>query len=225
MKRIPLALVATLTLLLVAPTAGANHSWQNFHWARSSNPVVLPVIDNVTGVWDGLLPPVAAEWGASSVIDTTLRSGSTSLLQRLVCAPTAGAIKVCNANYGPTGWFGIAQVWANGSHVYQATTKVNDFYFTGSFGNNTARRHVLCQEIGHDVGLDHVNTASCMNDNNATLSNPAYLSPNAHDYQQLEAIYAHLDGGAKIGSSARGTTGIVERIPGGTLITFILPAN
>ncbi|MGH2783753.1 MAG: hypothetical protein ACRDJ1_00650 [Actinomycetota bacterium] len=221
MKRFPLALVAALSLLIV-PAAEANHSWGNYHWARSSNPVSLTVVDSVTGTWDSILPVVSAEWGASSVINTSLQGGTSGLLTRLACRPLAGKIRVCNANYGPNLWFGIAEVWLDASgHISQATTKVNDFYFTGTYGNNTARRHVLCQELGHDFGLDHVNTASCMNDANNTLNNPSHLSPNAHDYAQLETIYAHLDGGAKVASGGRANSGFVQRIGGQTVITFI----
>ena len=226
MKRITLALVASLALLTV-PTAHANHSWNNYHWARSSNPISLAVVDSVAGVWDSLLPPVAAEWGASTVINMSVQGGSSSLLTRLLCQPMSGRIRVCNANYGPTLWFGVAEVWLNASgHIYQATTKVNDFYFTGSFGNNTARRHVLCQEVGHDVGLDHVNTASCMNDNNNTLNNPAYLSPNSHDYQQLQTIYAHLDGGGALAAKASAGSGpdIIKRIGDDLVLTYIFYA-
>lgn len=224
MKRSLLALVAAVGLI-VAPTANASHSWANYHWARASNPLTLKIVDSVSGTWDSLLPAVSADWSASSVLNTSIESGSTALLQRLQCNPVAGKIRVCNANYGPNLWFGIAQVWlSNSGHISQATTKVNDFYFTGAYGNNIARRHVLCQEVGHDFGLDHQHgVPSCMEDNNSTLNTPSYLSPNAHDYAQLQTIYTHLDGGAKVGSSAQreAQPSLVQRIGGETVLTYI----
>lgn len=55
----------------------------------------------------------------------------------------------------------------------------------------------MCQEIGHTFGLTHqdvkfnnANLDSCMD----YTSNPdSNQHPNAHDYEQLESIYAHLD--------------------------------
>lgn len=224
MRRFWLASVAAL-VLAVAPATQASHAWSNYHWPRASNPIALKIVDSVTGTWDSLLPAVSADWGASSVINTSIEAGATGLLPRLLCSPAAGKIHVCNANYGPNLWFGIAQVWVNNSgHISQATTQVNDFYFTGTYGNNTARRHVLCQEVGHDFGLDHQHgTPTCMEDNNGTLNNPSYVSPNGHDYAQLDTIYAHLDGGASAARSANGGARptSVQRIGGETVLTYI----
>lgn len=225
MKKIAISVAAVLSLL-VATNAQASHSWANYHWQRSSNPFTLPVIDSVTGVWDSLLPAVAADWTASSVLNTSLQNGATGLFDRLLCNAVQGKIRVCNANYGPNGWFGIAQVWiGSNGHILRAITEVNDFYFTGSYGNNVARRHVLCQELGHDLGLDHHNQVSCMNDANNTLSNVSYQVPNSHDYAQLETIYSHLDGASGAGPRVPSSSNVtVRRIGGETLITYVLPA-
>ena len=52
----------------------------------------------------------------------------------------------------------------------------------------------MCQEIGHDFGLNHqdvdftnYNLGSCMDYTNSPDSNQ---KPNQHDYYQLELIYA-----------------------------------
>jgi hypothetical protein len=193
LKRIAgLALIAAL-MISVSPEAQASHSWGNYHWGRTSNPFSLKIVDSVVGNWDPLLRAVSTDWGASSVINTSVKAGNTSLAQRLNCAPISGKIRVCNASYGPNLWFGLATVWVSNGHVFQAVTQVNDYYFKGTYGNKTARRHVLCQEVGHDFGLDHHKQASCMDDTNSTLNNPSYLRPNSHDYQQLVTIYSHTD--------------------------------
>ncbi len=60
----------------------------------------------------------------------------------------------------------------------------------------------MCQEIGHDFGLDHQDESgadfnTCMDYSNA-LDNP---SPNAHDYEQLETIYnSHVDSSSTVQS-------------------------
>ena len=205
MKRIAGLALITALLVSVNPGAQASHAWANYHWGRTSNPFSLKIVDSVVGNWDPLLRAVSTDWGASSVINTRIQGGNTSLVQRLNCAPISGKIRVCNANYGPNLWFGLATVWLSNGHIFQAVTQVNDFHFSGQYANKTAKRHVLCQEVGHDFGLDHHRQASCMDDTNSTLNNPAYLRPNSHDYEQLVTIYSHSDSvnTARAASAAR----------------------
>ena len=63
----------------------------------------------------------------------------------------------------------------------------------------------MCQEIGHTLGLDHQdeifdnpNLGTCMDYTNTPSTNQ---HQNQHDYDQLEAIYAHLDNVNTISSS------------------------
>jgi len=198
-KKLALAAVVLVALTSVG-AALANHSWGNYHWSRATNPFTLEVGDNVGSSWDGYLNEAISDWTASSVLDLTKVSGGTT---GSTCAPTSGRIEACNAAYGNTGWLGIAQIWVQKSHITQATTKVNDTYFSQAQYNTAAwRRLVMCQEIAHDFGLDHqdenfnnANLGSCMDYTSDPDGPPSNEHPNAHDYEQLESIYAHLDGG------------------------------
>lgn len=196
-----LALVATGVL---AGTAGASHTWGTYHWARTASPFTLKLGDNVSSTWDSYLATTSTDWTASSVLNTTIVAGST---RPKSCRPTAGRVEVCNARYGGTGWLGIAQIWANGSHITQGLTKLNDTYFdTATYNTSAWRNLVTCQEVGHTLGLDHqdedfsnANLDTCMD----YTSNPeSNQHPNAHDYEELESIYAHLDSTTTVGSSA-----------------------
>ena len=125
------------------------------------------------------------------------------------CRPTAGRIEVCNARYGRNGWLGIAQIWASGSHITQATTRVNDTYFNMDAYNTPAwRQMVMCQELAHDFGLDHQdetfdnpNLGTCMDYTGNPGGPPSNEHPNTHDYDQIEAIYAHLDSTTTVGQT------------------------
>jgi hypothetical protein len=172
----------------------ASHSWGNYHWARSSNPKTINVIDSMTTSWDDNLNVANSDWNASSVLNVVRESGSTTTSTRRNCRPVAGKVRACNYTYGNNGWLGVAQIWASGSHITQGTAKMNDSYLASSGYTETARQHVICQEIGHVWGLDHQDESgadlnTCMDYADA-LDNP---HPNAHDYAQLESIYAHLD--------------------------------
>ncbi len=175
--------------------AFADHSWGNYHWARTTSTFTLKLGDNVTGAWDNYLTTASNDWSLSSVLDTKIVAG----LSNRACKPTLGRVEVCNDKYGANGWLGIAQIWlGEGSHITQATTKLNDTYFAKAPYNTPAWRNlVMCQEIGHTFGLDHqdedfnnANLGTCMDYTTDPNSNQ---HPNAHDYEQLAAIYLHLD--------------------------------
>jgi len=195
--------LASAIAIGLVTSLSANHSWGGYHWARTANPFTLKVGDNVSTAWDLHLITAADAWSDSTVLDLTVVTGGTNNKN---CRPTAGRIEVCNSRYGNNGWLGIAQIWASGDHITQAVTKVNDTYFNTSTYNTPAwRQMVMCQEVGHDFGLDHQdenfnngNLGTCMDYTNNPASNQY---PNAHDYEELEIIYEHLDNTTTVGAS------------------------
>ncbi|MGH9364280.1 MAG: hypothetical protein ACRD1B_03315 [Thermoanaerobaculia bacterium] len=173
----------------------ANHSWGGYHWARTSNPFTLKLGDNVSSAWDSYLGTTSSDWTVSSVLDTTIVAGQVNPKN---CRPTSGRAQVCSSTYGNTGWLGVAQIWISLGHITQGTVRVNDTYFNTTKYNTPAWRNlVMCQEVGHTLGLDHqdtnfgnVNLGTCMDYTNDPSSNQ---HPNQHDYDQLVTIYSHLD--------------------------------
>jgi hypothetical protein len=191
------AILAVLVSFVAIP-ALASHGWGNYHWPRTTTQVVLALGDNVDSRWDSHLNVAIADWNSSSVLDLSKIVGSTSTKR---CNPDTGEIEVCNARYGRTGWLGVAGIWASGDHITKAYTKLNDTYFdTATYNTPEWRAMVTCQEIGHDFGLDHqdenfnnANLGTCMDYTNDPASNQ---HPNAHDYNQLEVQYGHIDAAA-----------------------------
>jgi hypothetical protein len=187
--------VVFLVLTALPASSIASHSWGNYHWARQTYQFTLILGDNVSMAWDERLKAASAAWSQSVLLNTVIESGGT---KPKPCKPTAGRVEVCAATYGFNGWLGIAQIWVNGSHITQGITKMNDSYFNTATYNTLAwRNFVICQEIGHTFGLDHqdenfsnANLGTCMDYTNNPATNQ---SPNAHDYEQLEAIYSHPD--------------------------------
>jgi hypothetical protein len=198
----------SLGLAVAGSVLYANHSWGPYHWARTSDPFTLKVGDNVSATWDAHLNVAISDWSVSSVMDLTKVAGGTNPKP---CRPTSGRIEVCNSKYGNTGWLGIAQIWiTGGEHITQAIAKMNDTYFnTAPYNDPSWRQLVMCQEIGHDFGLDHQdenfdnpNLGTCMDYTSDPDGPPSNLHPNTHDYDQLEEIYAHVDSTTTVGQSA-----------------------
>lgn len=231
MRNARFGLVVVLAFgLLLAPVvpAGAAHSWGPYHWARTSNPFSIDVIDSVTSDWNSRLSAVNNDWNQSTKMDNVIIAGADDKNTRRRCPAASGRIRVCNNSYGFNGWLGIATIHiTTGSHIADGTTKVNDSYFgLNAYNTEAARRHVLCQEIGHDFGLDHQDGVSCMDDNLSFINDPAYVSPNAHDYDQLNTIYTHLDSFSTVAASVHiAPTTIVESDATGTTVTTIFWAD
>jgi len=199
-------MLVLISMLAAFPlSAGATHSWANYHWAHTASPATIKVVNSMTANWDDNLAIAVNDWDSSSVLNIAQEAGSDTSTTRKRCPAVAGKVRACNASYGNNGWLGLAQIWANGDHITQGTAKMNDTYLASSSYTETNRQHVICQEIGHDWGLGHQDESgadlnTCM-DYASALDNP---HPNAHDYSQLETIYAHLDSTTTIGSAPAG---------------------
>jgi hypothetical protein len=190
--------------MAAAPLIYATHSWGGYHWARTSNPFTLKVGDNVDSKWDSYLNTTIADWSASDVVDMVKVTGGAKPRN---CRPTTGRVEVCNATYGNTGWLGVASInITGGTHITAGTVKNNDTYFNTATYNTPAWRNlVMCQEVGHTLGLDHqdenfnnANLGTCMDYTNDPSTNQ---HPNSHDYAELDIIYSHLDSSTTVGQT------------------------
>jgi len=215
LRRLVAVAVVVMAAQVLTPPAGADHSWEGYHWARTANPFTLTLVDNVSPAWDPYLVTTSADWTASVLLDTNVVGGTT--LNSQLCNPVYGRVEVCSYDYGRTGWLGIAEVWVIGSHIVRGTVKMNDRYFNMPGYNSPAwRNSVMCQEVGHTLGLDHqdevhsnANLNTCTDYSNNPTSNQ---HPNAHDYAQLESIYAHRDSSNSASASAPTASAGADRL-------------
>lgn len=201
---------AFLALAAFSSTASATHSWNDYHWGRTSNPFTVQLDDNLTTTaWKNYLRTASSsvdynDWNESAELETSIKSSTNTKR----CSATSGRVEVCNAKYGSNGWLGLASVWTSGGHIVQGTAKMNDTYFSTTKYNTPGWKHlVMCQELGHTFGLAHVNetydtanTGSCMDYSNdpdggsggISADDPSNEYPNKHDHEQLGNLYSHL---------------------------------
>ncbi len=195
-------ITAALILFTSASGAYADHQWSSYHWEKDGTlKLTLSVGNNhISGQWSDLLKNYAgSNWHYFGGMYLSVE----------VVGGGDGDIESYNANYGDTGWLGLASIWVKrgkNKHIVQGESKVNDYYITlkdyFGFDEDVEWKHVLCQEIGHTFGLNHNREGatggepddSCMNDETRPLR---YPDPNEHDTAMLDLMYAedHGDGG------------------------------
>ena len=179
-------------LASLAPTAATPNSG-SFHWGRQSSQFTLQVGSNLSGPWPGILNKVVSDWNKNDTVTFSVVGGGTNPQE---CRPNTGRVEVCNWRYGTQeGWLGLTRLYFNaaGDHIESATVQMNDSFFdtANQYNNDAARRHTMCHEMGHTIGLDHVGTTSCMNDSQSAVFNN--VEPINKDFNQLERIYGHSD--------------------------------
>ena len=69
------------------------------------------------------------------------------------CTPVDGLQKVCNGNYGETGWLGINEIMKIGEEIQSSVAKMNEYYLLNA--DNPKRQYTMCHEVGHGFGLPH----------------------------------------------------------------------
>ena len=176
-----------------APSATAQTA-APYHWARKRPHFRLRVGNNVAGDWNRYLRGALDEWNQSDTITLEEVSGATD---PQFCEPVPGTVQICDWWYGTqTGWLGLTRIYfnASGDHIDAATLQLNNSFMyapRSPYNSDAARRHTICHELGHTLGLDHPDTTSCMNNSQHAVFN--YVAPINDDFRQLRRIYEHED--------------------------------
>ena len=193
----------------------ASHSWANYHWERTAAQFTLKLGDNLTlADWKSHLTQASSDWNSPQLVGaltTPVLTAITAGQSGKRCQMVAGTTQVCNNKYGSNGWLGLASIYISAiDHITQGSVKLNDTYFTlAKYNNANERQHVVCQEMAHTFGLDHQSTDgssqnSCMDyfsNTGVNATNTASTQPNAHDFEELNIVYAHLDSGTTVSPS------------------------
>jgi hypothetical protein len=231
MKRFSYFIIVVIaTLAVTAASAAASHSYRTsggtpLHWASvNTNTAQVLILSTLyggyTGRWAQYLQETEADWDSPTANWNS--SISPSSADPSACPYSDGRIRVCSAAFGSTGWAGLAQWQYDNStgHILRGRNWLNDdtsgIKSSGSCGGMPCQDYakaVVCQELGHTLGFDHVNAYSCM----GTSYFPSALGatrPNTNDTNELNANHAHVDsitedggdGECPISSECGGTT-------------------
>jgi hypothetical protein len=194
----------------VPPAVDASNWLANLHWQRTSSAIrSIPVRRFHSAAWLPRFSTAMTDWQKPSMTKIRPVLGATGTGKN-PCPFALNQITSCDASYGFTPWLGLASISYNTAtgHIIQGTSKVNNTYFNQPPYNTVAyRQFVLCQEIGHNFGLGHVNevqtnanTGSCMDYTNdpdggpggGSNTDPDNMNPNAHDYALVNSKHIHI---------------------------------
>jgi len=231
-KRFLVKVTLAIAIATVSVAAYATHSWNNYHWARTTSSFTLQTLDSTTkggtnADWPALLAAAASanQWSKYSQPDLNVVPYSNALKDRKRCSAVSGKIRVCNAAYGNNGWLGLASINIDrNSHITQGTAKMNDSYSSYWASDKNEAPHVMCQEVGHTFGLGHTSEDGSSQNTCMDYSNsPTSTAPNQHDYAELAIIYDHTDSSNSYSTStatpvSHGQSAMAGDVPLGNLV-------
>ncbi len=142
-----------------------------FKW-RAHAPFTMTIVSSVADpALQSALTASMGDWSASSVVDMVYGP-----------QPKRGIYVKVVESYN-SGWNGLTVISNDHGYIVGATIYLNRTN-TDQF-SQTFKQHVVCQELGHALGLDHQDGVmdSCMG------PNADAPHPNARDFADLEAMY------------------------------------
>jgi hypothetical protein len=208
-KLVVFGLLAMLLVAVPVASSMADTSAASYHWARNRPQFTLKVGDNVSGNWDQILRRGLGDWNKNDTVTLDKVRGQANPQE---CKPTRGRVEVCNWRYGTQdNWLGMTRLHFDRSgHIEAATVQMNDSFFdtNSEYNNSAARRHTMCHELGHAMGLEgHDNNKSCMNNSQYAVFN--YVTPIRSDFRELERLYSHRDRETTVSSASVTSEGLV----------------
>mmetsp|Transcript_24552 Transcript_24552/g.36011 ORF Transcript_24552/g.36011 Transcript_24552/m.36011 type:complete len:483 (-) Transcript_24552:171-1619(-) len=174
---------------------GEHVAWKN----RGGDGLELTLVNALDEHWHPFFNMAVQDWDNGTPDALALRTQKTDA--ESFCTPIVGKMKVCNGNYGSTGWKGVNEIVLQNDWITQSIAKMNEFYLAG--GSDGERQYTMCHEIGHGFGLNHsdenfynADLHTCMDYTNNPAANQ---KPNKDNYETLAELY--IDGYTRNGGS------------------------
>lgn len=184
---------------------------EQFVWKRSNvdGGLTLNIVNALDTEWYTYFDVAVSDWDNGSPDALTL-SSEVANAPDPDCAMIEGVLKMCNGDYGNTGWMGINEVLKFQDEIAGSTGKMNDYFFkSSSFGDHAKRQYTMCHEMGHGFGLPHTdttmwnrNTGNCLDYTNRPKKN---MRPGQINYDRLAKVYGTVGNTTASGSNTAST--------------------
>lgn len=127
-------------------SVGEHNKWRPLSEQDPSGGLTLTVLNNLASDndWNDYLRTSIYEWdnGTPDAVTLNIRS----MIHDPDCRAVRRAMKVCNANYGPTDWRGVNQILLQDDYIITSLAKMNDYYLEGT--NRAQKQYTMCHELG-----------------------------------------------------------------------------
>ena len=104
----------------------------------------LQIVNALEDSWTPYFERAVSEWdnGDPDVLTLSTSRGSYPDVE---CAPIEGVMKVCNGDYGQTGWKGINEVLLQFNKIVSSSAKMNEYYLYGA--GDAHKQYTMCHEV------------------------------------------------------------------------------
>jgi len=156
---------------------------------RTRDGLNLELVSALEDRWSDEFDMAVSDWddGNPNVLSLSTRIDTTGPN----CDAVDEALKVCNGNFGDTGWLGINEIMTINDYIQSSVAKMNEYYLFNA--DQDTRQYTMCHELGHGFGLPHTDE----NFNNADLGNcmdythkhENNLRPDESNFNRLMGLY------------------------------------
>eukprot|EP00980_Cylindrotheca_fusiformis_P013441 scaffold3437_cov113-Cylindrotheca_fusiformis.AAC.8 len=152
-------------------------------WRNNGNGLSLEILDALDDNWQTEFDTAVTDWdnGDPDTLTLTVKQGQVDPS----CSPVNGLMKVCNNNFGDTGWLGINEMVIRGqSTIESSVAKMNEYYLRNA--EYDKRLYTMCHEIGHGFA----DTGNCLDYTNNPSAN---LRPGQINFNRLKELYGTVN--------------------------------
>lgn len=159
-------------------------------WRNKKNGLGLKIRNALTEDWDEYFDEAVNDWNASPALSLT----TDNVAADPDCGMVRGIMKVCNKEYGMTGWTGLNEVYFEGDSIAASVAKMNESYLKSKGTTVAEKLFVMCHEIGHGFGLPHRDEIANNADLGSCLDYTYRFEKNMRpdtiiDFENLENLY------------------------------------
>mmetsp|Transcript_61503 Transcript_61503/g.150532 ORF Transcript_61503/g.150532 Transcript_61503/m.150532 type:complete len:348 (+) Transcript_61503:222-1265(+) len=157
--------------------------------------LTLTLQNSLDDNWYSEFDEAVSDWNNCN--PRVLELSTTTIEIDHTCTHNDGVMKVCNGNYGDTGWLGINEVMKTVPQgiIQSSTAKMNEYYLNNA--GYDERLYTMCHEIGHGFGLPHTDEnfnnkdlGNCLDYTNRPSNN---LRPGDVNCQRLLSMYGSFE--------------------------------
>jgi hypothetical protein len=177
-------------ILASDPSAGANGTEYMWEGASGQGGLDLELLNALSDDWQSYFDQSVSDWNSGTPDALTLTTKRITVESE--CTAVDGVMKVCNGDYGETGWRGINEYATINDRIVSSSAKMNEFYVKAS--DTTERQYTMCHEIGHGFGLPHTDEnfynpvqGNCLD--YTEIKKESNLKPGQVNYDKLVGLY------------------------------------